>query len=99
MVDLWNPGNQESLSKTKRAGMEMRMSRYAVLGLSTVYQLGRTGRSSVKYLGQTEYGGWCRRQEVTSTLLMWVYRFSGWYFEMLSGACPGLWSRRPVKIM
>ena len=30
------------------------MSRYAVLGPSTVYQPGRTGRSSVKYLGQTD---------------------------------------------
>ena len=54
MVDLWNPGNQESLSKTKRADMEMRMSRYAVLGPSTVYQPGKTGRSSAKYLEQTD---------------------------------------------
>ena len=30
------------------------MSRYAVLAPSTVYQPGRTGRSSVKYLGQTD---------------------------------------------
>ena len=54
MVDLWNPGNQESLSKTKRADMVMRMSHYAVLGPSTVYQPGRTGRSSAKSLGQTD---------------------------------------------
>ena len=55
MLDLWNPGNQESLSKTERADMEMRMSPYAVLGPSTVYQPGRTGRRSAEnYLGQTD---------------------------------------------
>ena len=55
MVDLWNPGNQESLSKNTRADMEMRMSHYAVLGPSIVCQPGRTGRSSAeKYLGQTD---------------------------------------------
>ena len=65
---------------------------FAVLGPSTLYQPGRTGRSSAKYLGQTdsqsmEVGAEARGEK---HLLMWVHRFCGWYFEMLSGACPAV---------
>ena len=93
MVDLWNPGNQFVRSKTKRAAMEMRMSRHAVLGPALCNnQGGLVGVLRRSIWDRLTIRVWRLVQTSTGDkhLLMWVHRFCGWYSEMLSGACPAV---------